>query len=48
MMETLRYVDEVVVVDDGSGDDTGKLALEAGARLVRQIRNMGVLEAFNR
>jgi len=48
VMETLKYVDEVVVVDDGSWDDTGRLALEAGARVVRQARNMGVLEAFKR
>ena len=46
--ECSRYVDEVVVVDDGSWDNTGRLASEAGARVVRQERNLGVLKAFQR
>ncbi len=32
---------EVLVVDDGSGDETGAEALEAGARLVTQPQNRG-------
>ena len=31
-----RHVDEVIVVDSASDDDTGKLAAEAGARVVRR------------
>ena len=34
-------VDEVIVVDDGSGDVTGELAARAGARVVRLPRNEG-------
>ncbi|MEX2116870.1 MAG: glycosyltransferase family 2 protein [Bacteroidota bacterium] len=32
---------EVVVVDDGSTDDTGKKARELGARVIRHERNLG-------
>ena len=33
--------DHVVVVDDGSGDDTGAIALRAGAHVVRHPVNLG-------
>jgi glycosyltransferase involved in cell wall biosynthesis len=36
----------VVVVDDGSNDDTGKLATAAGAHVLRHPRNSGVGVAF--
>lgn len=35
------YVDEVVVVDDGSRDETGAQAEQAGARVVRHVDNSG-------
>ena len=37
---------DVVVVDDGSDDDTGALAQAAGATIVRHARNSGVGVAF--
>ena len=37
----LEAVDEVVVVDDGSTDDTADVALSAGARVLRLPRNVG-------
>jgi glycosyltransferase involved in cell wall biosynthesis len=37
----LPGADLVVVVDDGSSDDTARLAEEAGARVVRHSRNRG-------
>jgi polyisoprenyl-phosphate glycosyltransferase len=33
---TCRYVREVIVVDDGSNDDTGDRAVAAGARVIRR------------
>ncbi|MEU5881123.1 glycosyltransferase family 2 protein [Spirillospora sp. NPDC047279] len=37
----LPGADLVVVVDDGSSDDTGRVAEQAGARVVRHSRNRG-------
>ncbi|MEW9555983.1 glycosyltransferase family 2 protein [Nonomuraea sp. NPDC050783] len=42
----LPGVDLVVVVDDGSRDRTGKVAREAGARVVRHSRNRGKAAAM--
>jgi glycosyltransferase involved in cell wall biosynthesis len=36
-----EYVDRVLVVDDGSSDDTPRLAAEAGALVVRHDANQG-------
>lgn len=36
-----RYVDEVIVVDDGSSDDTAKYAKKAGATVLSHIQNCG-------
>lgn len=36
-----QYVDETVVVDDGSGDGTADRAREAGARVIRHMDNSG-------
>lgn len=41
-LEKSDYSDfEVVVVDDGSVDQTGEFAKEAGSRVVRNVQNMG-------
>ncbi len=39
--ETRKYLDDVVVIDDGSGDRTAALAEEAGARVLINAQNMG-------
>jgi len=41
VLKTRRYVDYVVVVDDGSTDLTGALAQEAGAIVLSQAPNQG-------
>jgi glycosyltransferase involved in cell wall biosynthesis len=42
----LKHVGVVVVVDDGSSDDTGEKAREAGAVVLRHESNMGKGEAL--
>lgn len=39
--KTGKYVDQVIVVDDGSGDGTGKKATKAGAFVVNHRQNRG-------
>lgn len=46
--EAFRYVDEVLVVDDASEDDTADRALEAGARVTSQYHNAGYIAAIKR
>lgn len=40
------FVDEVIVVDDGSTDSTGQIAGALGAKVIRHSRNMGKGEAM--
>ena len=41
VVRAMKYVDKVVVVDDGSTDDTATIAEHLGAHLVRHKGNMG-------
>ena len=46
ILETRRYVDRVIVCDDGSKDMTSMIAKELGARVVRHTQNRGKGEAL--
>jgi len=43
---TLPYVDQVIVVDDGSTDDTAEVAKRVGAEVIGHKRNTGYGEAI--
>ena len=47
VLKARRYVDEVIVIDDGSHDDTALLAQESGATVIRQPHNQGKSAAIN-
>jgi len=40
-IQEIPQVSRVVVIDDGSRDDTAQLATDAGARVIRAMRNVG-------
>lgn len=42
------YVDEILVIDDGSRDETAQAAEAAGARVLRQEQNQGYIAAIKR
>lgn len=39
--DVLKYVDEVIVVDDGSADNTAEAAQQAGAAVIKHAQNCG-------
>lgn len=41
VLKTKHHVDEVLVIDDGSDDDTAKIAREAGATVISHTSNKG-------
>lgn len=45
--KTLRHVDRVCVIDDGSSDGTEEAARAAGAEVIRHQTNLGKGEAVN-
>ncbi|OYT27595.1 MAG: glycosyltransferase [Candidatus Altiarchaeales archaeon ex4484_96] len=46
--KALDYVDEVVVVDDCSSDETRAVAREAGARVIRNEANIGYIYSIKK
>jgi glycosyltransferase involved in cell wall biosynthesis len=47
VLKARHFVDEVIVVDDGSSDETAALAEEVGAHVIRQPHNQGKAAAIN-
>jgi len=47
VLKSRRHVDRVIVVDDGSTDDTARIAEEAGAEVIRHAHNHGKAQAIN-
>lgn len=47
VLKTRQYVDQVIVVDDGSTDGTAAIAGQAGAVVLRHERNRGKAQALN-
>jgi len=41
VIKSLNYIDEVIVVDDGSTDKTGQIAESAGAKVIKHLKNKG-------
>jgi GT2 family glycosyltransferase len=46
--EQTRRFDEIIVVDNGSADDSAELAAKAGAKVLKMERNLGFAAAVNR
>jgi len=46
VLKTKNYVDKVIVVDDGSSDDTASIAKMAGAEVIRNPTNQGKYQAI--
>ncbi len=46
VLKTKRYADEVLVIDDGSSDETGELAREIGATVITNNENEGKTAAI--
>lgn len=44
----LQHVDEVIVIDDGSMDETGIIAEREGAKVIRNAENQGILNSLRR
>lgn len=45
---TKKFVDEVIVIDDASSDNTSSIAIQKGAKVIRNSKNLGQLASLRK
>lgn len=46
--KTKKFVDEVIVIDDASSDETSSIAAQKGARVIKNSKNLGQLASLRK
>ena len=46
--ETKKFVDEIIVIDDGSSDETSSIAIQKVAKVIKNSENLGQVESLKK